>query len=884
MISQRFIATIILFLSIFLILGIPFIHWGFLHDDFGVILHSHIESFSTIIQLFSEPGMTTVVQPDNFVMPEQSFFATLYRPFSYIFYALQQYFCGFDAYRYFLVMIFFHAVNALLLFHLLLSFFPLGIAFLAALFFGFHSSYWDWMGWIAGQMHVINFTLMLLVIMLFKKYIDTKKFWYHLVACSLFLISLFTRETALIMPAWGILALMLYKPEKSWLWAIKQTAWFWVLDIFYLGVRILAYPIKTSGSGMKVILNPIDFILNFKNRFFDLVTFGADVANLAWLGGGNRLLKGSLIALFFSALIWLFYKNKQKKVLLFCMVSMGMFMWPAILRYYSSRYLYKALPFFIIFLVVGILFYHHKSERTRLRFNKICFSVLGLFTCFNMIALPLHFKQRETVLYETAQAFDELVQDPRIKDRALCFVALPYNIFPTGVAQALRMRGVPETQKVYYDTSSFVWSNKPLAKNEIHISQNNHQLRIESQNSDAWFNPFNQLTKMGTITPTKIDKKTGNTLAITYSFDKAWLEQNLLFITWDFEHHRFTILELGGSMKTVLVTGGAGFLGSHLCERMIAAGNVVIAIDNLSTGRMKNIEHLQSNPRFTFIKHDIINPIDLDDIHTIDWIFNFACPASPPHYQKDPIHTTKTNVLGALNMLELARKNNARIMQASTSEVYGDPLVHPQPESYWGNVNPTGIRSCYDEGKRCAETLFFDYHRMYNTDIKVIRIFNTYGPNMDPADGRVVSNFIMQALRNEPLTMYGDGKQTRSFCYVDDLIDGILAMMNSETGVIGPVNLGNPVEFNLLELAERVLRLTQSSSQMVFKPLPKDDPTKRKPDIAQAKKLLNWEPKVDLETGLKKTIEYFKLTLDTMKQRGSHDEKTKRDQIYQASA
>lgn len=458
---------------------------------------------------------------------------------------------------------------------------------------------------------------------------------------------------------------------------------------------------------------------------------------------------------------------------------------------------------------------------------------------------------RENILHKTSQAFDELAHDPRIKNRALCFIALPYDIFPTGIAQALRMRGVPETQKIYYDNSTFVWSNKPIVKNYISISQTNNKLCMSSNDTSAWFTPYNKLTAMGTIT--------GTSSRICYDFEEKYQKQNLLFITWDYEQHKFVILKpFGDSMKKILVTGGAGFLGSHLCERLLTAGNIVIALDNLSTGRLENIEHLLTNKNFTFINHDITEPLDLgNNIDTIDWIFNFACPASPPHYQKDPVQTTKTCVLGALNMLELARKHNARIMQASTSEVYGDPNMHPQQESYWGNVNPIGIRSCYDEGKRCAETLFFDYFRMYNIDIKVIRIFNTYGPNMDPNDGRVVSNFIMQALQNKPLTMYGDGKQTRSFCYVDDLVDGILAMMNTNTGITGPVNLGNPVEFNLLELAERVLRLTQSSSPIVFEPLPKDDPTKRKPDITQAKKLLNWEPKINLETGLVKTIEYF---------------------------
>lgn len=305
--------------------------------------------------------------------------------------------------------------------------------------------------------------------------------------------------------------------------------------------------------------------------------------------------------------------------------------------------------------------------------------------------------------------------------------------------------------------------------------------------------------------------------------------------------------------KKILVTGGAGFLGSNLCEYLLQEGHEVIALDNFYTGRLQNIEPLKKNSRFSIIEHDIILPIDLD----VDWIFNLACPASPPHYQKNPIFTTKTSVLGALNMLELAEKNKARILQASTSEVYGDPEVHPQPESYKGSVNPIGIRSCYDEGKRCAESLFFDYHRTCGTDIKVVRIFNTYGPNMDPADGRVVSNFILQALKGEPITMYGDGLQTRSFCYVDDLICGIVAMMESPSSFVGPVNLGNDQEFTLLELAHQIIELTRSSSKIIFSPLPADDPTRRKPDISLANNILSWQPQVPLNKGLQKTIEYF---------------------------
>lgn len=310
--------------------------------------------------------------------------------------------------------------------------------------------------------------------------------------------------------------------------------------------------------------------------------------------------------------------------------------------------------------------------------------------------------------------------------------------------------------------------------------------------------------------------------------------------------------------KTVLVTGGAGFLGSHLCKALLDRGNHVICMDNFFTGRMKNIESLKSNPHFEVIIHDVIQPYSF----YVDEIFNLACPASPPHYQRDPIATYKTSIFGALNALELADKWNAKVFQSSTSEVYGDALVHPQPESYWGNVNPHGIRSCYDEGKRGAETLFFDFHRQHGTKIKVVRIFNTYGPQMNSEDGRVVSNFIMQALRGEDITIYGDGKQTRSFCYVDDLIRGFLCLMDSDDSVTGPVNMGNPGEFTMLELAQKVIALTGSKSKLVYQPLPGDDPKQRRPDISLAKKLFAWEPEVALEEGLKRTIAYFKTQIE----------------------
>ena len=306
-------------------------------------------------------------------------------------------------------------------------------------------------------------------------------------------------------------------------------------------------------------------------------------------------------------------------------------------------------------------------------------------------------------------------------------------------------------------------------------------------------------------------------------------------------------------MKRILVTGGAGFLGSHLCERLLRDGDEVICLDNLFTGSKENIRHLLSDPHFEFVQHDVTETFYID----VDQIYNLACPASPPHYQYDPIKTAKTSVLGAYHMLGLAKRVHARILQASTSEIYGDPEIHPQPESYRGCVNPIGIRSCYKEKKRMAETLFFDYHRQNDVDIRVIRIFNTYGPHMNPDDGRVVSNFIVQALKGEDITIYGDGTQTRSFCYVDDLIDGMVRMMNCDD-FIGPVNLGNPREFTILELAEKVIALTGSKSHLIFKPLPSDDPAQRKPVIELAERELGWKPSVPLEEGLKKTIEYFK--------------------------
>lgn len=303
-----------------------------------------------------------------------------------------------------------------------------------------------------------------------------------------------------------------------------------------------------------------------------------------------------------------------------------------------------------------------------------------------------------------------------------------------------------------------------------------------------------------------------------------------------------------------LVTGGAGFIGSHLCERLLDLGHYTICLDNYFTGQKRNIFHLMDDRRFEVIRHDLVNPIFLE----VDQIYNLACPASPVHYQYNPVKTTKTSVMGAINMLGLAKRVKARILQASTSEIYGDPAVHPQREEYWGNVNTIGLRACYDEGKRCAETLFFDYYRQNNVDIRVVRIFNTYGPRMHPNDGRVVSNFIVQALRGEPITIFGDGDQTRSFCFVDDMIDGIIKMMNGPDDFIGPVNLGNPSEFKILDLARLIIDFTKSRSKIEFLPQPMDDPKRRRPDIGLARERLGWKPRIDLEEGLKRTIQYFK--------------------------
>jgi len=310
--------------------------------------------------------------------------------------------------------------------------------------------------------------------------------------------------------------------------------------------------------------------------------------------------------------------------------------------------------------------------------------------------------------------------------------------------------------------------------------------------------------------------------------------------------------------KRILVTGGAGFIGSHLCERLLNEGNDVICVDNFFTGSKQNIIHLLDNPYFEIVRHDITFPLYVE----VDEIYNLACPASPVYYSFDPVQTTKTSVMGAINMLGLAKRLKIKVLQASTSEVYGDPEVHPQPENYRGNVNPIGPRACYDEGKRCAETLFFDYYRQLKIKIKVVRIFNTYGPRMQPDDGRVISNFIVQALKNKDITIYGDGSQTRSFCYVDDLVEGIIKMMNSREDFVGPVNIGNPIEFTILDLAKKIIKLTDSKSKIIYKPLPEDDPKQRQPDIELANKELKWEPKVQLDKGLKKTINYFARLLE----------------------
>lgn len=529
-----FCGLVFIGIVVFCILGLPFTNWGFLHDDFGVIWHSKIQGLQNVLRLFYEHGMSCVPQPSNYMAPEQSFFAILYRPLVYVAYTIQMLFFNFNPYGYFLVMIFFHALNAMLLFYFFSILFDLSTAFWASLFFGFHLSLWDWMGWIAGQSHVINLTLILVIVLLFYHYINTYKFRYYAFAAILLLMSLFYRETAIILPFWFVLSLLFLKQCKV-SEIIKHTWLFFAIDIVYLVVRFALYPLSVAGSGLKVTLSPLAFVYNLKNRFFDVVTFLVDVANLSWLSGDNRLLKGFLLTCFFSVVLWLFYKNSHKTILLYCLISMTLFMWPALLRYYSSRYLYKALPFLIVFFIYIFLKQENRHRLTRVG--------MFLFVGIAMMLLPLHLKTREVRLHKIELAFKSLANSSEIKDRKVCFVGLPYEYFPTGAAQALFIHGVDPSTPVYYDTSTFLWSKKYPAENPIRISIVDNVINLEViDKQDCWFNPFNQFGKMGEYVKNKVDSVTGMVRMLTQVLDKKYAGQNLLFVTWDYKNWHFKIL------------------------------------------------------------------------------------------------------------------------------------------------------------------------------------------------------------------------------------------------------------------------------------------------------------------------------------------------------
>lgn len=546
--NKDILAAIMIFTSIVSVLGFFFTNWGFLHDDFGVVWHIST-SFDNLLKLFIEPGMTCVYQPSNFHMPEQSFFAVLYRPFSCIFYALQFKIFSFSAYGYFLTTIMLHACNAVLFFFLLRSCIPFTAAFLATLYFGFHISFWEWMGWISGQEHVINFTLILIIIHLLKYHLDSKKMIPLFGALLFFLISLFTRETAIFFPLWLPFAVSLYRkyntPQISAFHdVITITCSFFSVSALYLGIRCFMYPIKTQGQGIKVILNPIDFFFNLKNRFFDAVTFLADSANLSWLSGGHRLFKGSLMTLFIVLCITLFIHNRKKGLFLFFILSGFLFMWPALLRYYSSRYLYKTMAFFIVGGLCLITYFKSSTALYTSRIAKITGYAMVCIIMANALLLAFHMKHREHDLHVTEQAFKELLLNPTIINRNLCFVALPNDRFITGVAQALWMFGYDKNKQIYYDQATFVGYKNQPSGNNLSITKHDNQLHfISCDQEKIWFCDPNPFTRMGTIT-IKQRNEGENVVDMCYTFDQEWSSKNLLFVTWDYQTSRFVILDL----------------------------------------------------------------------------------------------------------------------------------------------------------------------------------------------------------------------------------------------------------------------------------------------------------------------------------------------------
>ncbi len=538
-----------IFTVILVLLWLPFGQWGFLHDDFGTIFHPHLTSLKSWLQVFYEPGANTWVQPDNFTVPDQSFFAVLYRPLFAIIYEIQRYFFGCDAAKYLLVMVFFHAINTLIFFRFLAVHFALDFAVWGSLYFAFHLSLWDWMGWIAGLQHVMTFTMILSLLYCIHRYLDTQKKYYGVLALLLLFATLFMRETVIIVPVWLMcitpLYFYFYVPSKRKLFCARVLAGaLAVVSGLYLALRALVFPVKTASSGLIVTLNPVMFLCNMKYRFFDTVTFLVDIANLSWLSGGNRLLKGTLLLLIFSLLSYLFYKNSQKKVIILLGLSMLCFMWPAILRYYASRYLYKALPFLIIMFLVLATKLQAKNGLSCQRFLLKTKFFMWTILVVNMVLLPLHMKQREYVLHGIDVAFDALCADPQLKGRPLIFIALPYDTFVTGVAQALRMKGSHVTTPIYYDSSSFIWTKLPLTKNLCSITRMGNQIHVQSSDPELlWLNPdVNKNLHMGPIVVHKRDGVSGKAYDATYTIDVRWLVNDPVFITWDFEKNSFVIL------------------------------------------------------------------------------------------------------------------------------------------------------------------------------------------------------------------------------------------------------------------------------------------------------------------------------------------------------
>lgn len=552
--NQKKILSLFILVFVILVLGLPFYNWGFLHDDFGVVWHSKIKYWKDLLYFFNEPGMTSVVQPSNYNLPEQSFFVVYYRPVVYIVYAIQMFIFKFSAYGYFLTTIFLHALNSVLIFNIFTFFTNFTLAFWGAMFFAFHPSLSGWLGWIAGQAHVFNFLLILLVFLFLKKYLDTKKIYFYLISCFVFLISLFTRETAVILTVWFPFAIYLYVDYRGWrfknhlrkIWySLKITFVYWILTIFYFVVRISLYPIITHGK-LQIELNPMRFILSFKERFFHLVTLMSDLAGLSFLPPGSRLLKGTLIILIFGFLFVFFLRNTKKKYILFFLGSMLIFMWPAILRYYASRYLYKSLFFYVLILLFFIQFSFLNKSFTSYKTKKIVLVFIYLLLTFNIILLFFSFKKREERLFKLNSAFSSLVSNKKVQNKALCFVGLPWSFFPTGVAQGVWINGISSDLPVYYDRRTWGFSNLPVFKNWLKIDVIKNGFRLRSLNSNDLHIAAGGQEEfaMGDLTINK--RSDGKPIDVSLIFDKKYLKQDILFVSWDYEEFKFKIL---GSKK-----------------------------------------------------------------------------------------------------------------------------------------------------------------------------------------------------------------------------------------------------------------------------------------------------------------------------------------------